>query len=175
MQFLPFIGSNASVAPGASERERAFNQNVWDSQRAVTGEGIENPFEIFRQRSGYIDRRQSGTSLEPWEFGYIEPEPEPDRQSWMPGWLRGLTGDIPNSDELDQFGEIYRQGQGSVGGSVNIGPGRTGPFGVEWGSFFLRAVYVTLGIILLGIGAAALARQSNPVTQTLRQAQRLVS
>lgn len=170
MQFLGV--TSAGFFAGQSEAERDFQRRVWESQRAVTGEGIENPFEIFRQRGEYIDRTQNGGGLEPWEFGYTEPETE-TQPGWWPDWL----------PDLSPFDEAYRRGQGSLG-SVPLDPDRGGGlinrgglFGIEWGSFLLRTIYVVLGIILLGIGAAALASQAgnNPLSRTLRDAQRFVS
>ena len=158
---MQFFGvSFQGIAGGQSEAERDFNRRVWDSQRAVTGEGIENPFEIFRQRGEYIDRTQNGGGLEPWEFGYQEPEPE-SGGNW-----------------LDPFDEAYRRGvEGGSLGSVGTGEGGGGLFNVEWGSFFLRTIYVIIGIVLLGIGAAALGSQAanNPLARTVQQAQRFVS
>ena len=149
------------------EENRRINERIWASQRAVTGEGETNPFEIFRQRGEYIDRTQNGGGLEPWEFGYQEPTSEP-------GFL----------ERLRLGSEQYRRSREASGPSLGRlqnpelgGEEAAGPFGVQWGEFFLRAIYIAIGIILLGIGSAALATQAenNPVSRTIRQAQRFVS
>lgn len=160
MQF--FGASFGGIVAGETEAERDFQRRVWESQRAITGEGIENPFEIFRQRGEYIDRMENGGGLEPWEYGYQEPQ-QTEPENW-----------------LDRFDEIYRRGteRGGIGGTVPLDPeSNPGVFGIEWGSFFLRAIYVVIGIVLLGIGAAALGSQAvnNPLTRTIQQAQRFVS
>jgi hypothetical protein len=165
MQFLNLAFQG--VASSGTEAESLYNQNVWDSERAVSGAGVENPFEIFSQRGEYIDRPQNGGGLEPWEFGYTEPQS--NSSGWLPDWW------------CDRFpygagcGGLEAQRQDGLRPQSGPMSGQGGLFGVEWGSFFLRGVYVVIGIILLGIGAAALASQQNPISRTLNQAQRFIS
>lgn len=150
------------------EENNRLNERIWESQRAITGEGETNPFEIFRQRGEYIDRTQNGGGLEPWEFGYQEPAREP-------GFLEQMRR---GSEQFRRDSERWGAG---VGGRLPVpgapGEERSGPLGVQWGAFFLRTVYIVIGVILLGIGSAALATQAgnNPVSRTIQQAQRFVS
>ena len=176
MQFLgvTFQAASGGIAGGRTEAEQDFNRRVWESQRAVTGEGIENPFEIFQRRGEYIDRTQNGGGLEPWEFGYQEPQAQSGGGDYNPGWWPDWIPD------LGVFDDAYRRG--TEGGSLGTVPqdesgGGFNPLDIEWPGFFTRVVYVIIGIVLLGIGAAALGSQAvnNPLTRTIQQAQRFVS